>query len=99
MVKRREFIVGGGTVIGASALATDQAVSYQQMAMRDVADQSDLKVVTATGESRKPTKSDVLNASYIDPRLDSRSASFENPTGARGSFISSSQARGLCWQI
>jgi hypothetical protein len=71
MVKRRDFLMNtGGTAAGLGAFAA--AGSAQSAGPQEASTSGDRPI------------GDVLNPAYIDTRLDCRSISFENPTGARG---------------
>src|SRR5271167_2805419 len=82
MVKRREFLLNSG---GATAALC---------ALGAAASSKDAAPTPATSPRLPaPFRPDVLDPSLIDDRLDCRSVSFENPTGARGGGGRSSRGR------
>jgi hypothetical protein len=78
MVKRREFLLNSA---GATA------------ALCAVAAAASSKPTAKSPRPVSPPRPDVLDPSLIDERLDCRSVSFENPTGARGGGGRSSRGR------
>jgi hypothetical protein len=86
MVKRRDFLLSTG---GAAALG----VLTAERATRAAAPTSPSAIETGSStplSHQNPSSlfarpiGNVLDPTYIDERIDSRSISFENPTGARG---------------
>lgn len=85
MVKRRDFVMyAGGTTAALSALSV-QSQALQSAVDTRKATSSEVKSVEPTEKTPASALGNVLDPSYIDTRLDSRSISFENPTGARAS--------------
>lgn len=68
---RRQFLIRGGKAAGLCAVTVPSAGAGRARSAREA---------LRAGSSSNC----VLDPTCIDPRLDSRSISFENPTGARG---------------
>ena len=84
MVKRRDFLINAsGTTVGLSAFPTQSLASQSPSELG----RADSRRISGADTENASTRGfgNVLDPTYIDPRLDSRSISFENPTGARGS--------------
>jgi Protein of unknown function (DUF2961) len=84
-MKRRDFVAyAGGTSVALSSLSAQSLAADRSSG---AAIQTAASVASATANAQRAATrplGNVLDPTYIDTRLDSRSISFENPAGERG---------------